>query len=301
MKEFDKKDFFKNGFYIIKNLLEKEEIEKYKNCIKKKRDSLLEQNAATINADGSFKIKTSDTQKFKEYSEYDDKNLWDYVSNEKLIDNISELLNEKAYFVHDLGLLDPSANPNNDCTWHRDSPCRTIGVGPDWDQNIRYNVVTAITYLRSSNECGTGLSVIPGSHKLSYKKKLSNILRYTHSKTRNNKYLKTYRNLISNLVGKTINYEAGDCLVFLTTLLHTPVLIDSKKTSIFRQCITSRYGGIGKHSNTYIDYVTNKRKEMNKYINSKKKDEFINHIKKKKIFLPFVEKINATEGIFIKK
>ena len=49
--------------------------------------------------------------KFKNYSQYDDENLWDYVSNKKLLDNIDGLLNEKSYFVHDLGLLDPGSNP----------------------------------------------------------------------------------------------------------------------------------------------------------------------------------------------
>ena len=104
MKNYNKQDFYKNGFYVIRNLLNEDEIKKYISCIKNKRDSLLKQNAASIDENGSFKIKTSDTEKFKNYSEYDDENLWDYVSNKKLLDNIDSLLNEKSYFVHDLGL-----------------------------------------------------------------------------------------------------------------------------------------------------------------------------------------------------
>jgi ectoine hydroxylase-related dioxygenase (phytanoyl-CoA dioxygenase family) len=301
MNKFNKQDFFKNGFYVIKNLLEKNEIDKYLDSIKKKRDSLLKQNAAVIDENGIFRIKTSDTQKFKNYSEYDDENLWDYVSNKKLTNNISDLLNEKSYFVHDLGLLDPGTNPNNDVSWHRDCPCRTMGVGPDWDPNMKYNVVTAITYLQSSEDCGTGLNIIPGSHKLSYKKTISNILRFIHLKTRNNNKLKIIRNLISKIIGTTINYEAGDCIVFLCTLYHAPITINNSKLSIKRQCITARYGGIGKHSNTYIDYVTNKRPDMNKYINAKKKNDFLNYIKEKRIFLPFIENTNNLEGAFLKQ
>ena len=96
--------------------------------------------------------------------------MWEYVSNFKLINKITDLIGEKPYFLHDLSLLDPGSNPKNETSWHRDSPCRTTGIDPDWDQKFKYNVVTAITYLRDSNECGTGLSVIPGSHKISYKK-----------------------------------------------------------------------------------------------------------------------------------
>ena len=166
----DKKNFFENGFYVIKNLLDDSEVKKYIKSIEKKRISLLEQNAATISEHNEFRIKSSDSSNFKDYSEYDDKSLWEYLSNKRLVDTISELLNEKAYFVHDLGLLDPDSNPDNDNSWHRDSPCRSTGIGPDWDQSKKYNVITAITYLRSSEECGTGLSVIPGSHKITFKK-----------------------------------------------------------------------------------------------------------------------------------
>ena len=79
------------------------------------------------------------------------------------------------------------------------------------------------------------------------------------------------------------------------------MLIHKNKPKYFRQCVTARYGGIGKHSNTYIDYVTNKRPEMNKYTNSKEKGEFINYIKEKNLYLPFVKNTNKIEGAFIKK
>ena len=301
MTKFRKEDFFKNGFYVIKNLLDESEIKKYINCIKNKRESLLNQNAASIDENGNFKIKTSDTEKFKNYSEYDDENTWSYVSNKKLINNIEELLNEKSYFVHDLGLLDPGTNPDNEVSWHRDNPCRTAGVGPDWDPKIKYNVVTAITYLQSSKNCGTGLNVIPGSHKLNYKKTLSNILRFIHLKTRSNSKLKMIRNLISKIIGTTIKYDAGDCIVFLCTLYHAPITIGNSKSNVKRQCITARYGGEGKHSNTYMDYVNNKRKEMNKYLNSKKKEQFFDHIKRNEIYLPLPNNEEEIKGAFIKK
>ena len=135
-----KENFEKDGFFVLRNLLNTDDIKKYLTSIEKKRETLLNQKAATF-TDGKFKIISSDISNFKSYSEYDDQNLWDYVSNKKLLDTISELIGEKAYFVHDLGLLDPGSNPNNDSSWHRDSPCRSTGVGPDWDQDLKYNVV----------------------------------------------------------------------------------------------------------------------------------------------------------------
>ena len=75
---------------------------------------------------------------------------------------------------------------------------------------------------------------------------------------------------------------------------------ENSKSNVKRQCITARYGGEGKHSNTYMDYVINKRKEMNKYLNSKKKEQFYDHIKKNKIYLPLPEDKEGIEGAFIK-
>ena len=62
--------------------------------------------------DGKFKIISSDISNFKSYSEYDDQ-IYGTMFQIK-IDTISELIEKKAYFVHDLGLLDPGSNPNND-------------------------------------------------------------------------------------------------------------------------------------------------------------------------------------------
>ena len=39
---------------------------------------------------------------------------------------------------------------------------------------------------------------------------------------------------------------------------------------------------------------------MNKYINSKNKEKFLNYIKEKRIFLPFVANNNSAKGMFIK-
>lgn len=295
-----RKDFQEKGYFIIKNLLNKDEITKYLSSIEDKRKSLIIQGAAKFENE-DYKVFSSDTSKFKNYSEYDDKRMWEYISNFKLINKITDLIGEKPYFLHDLSLLDPGSNPKNDTSWHRDSPCRTTGIGPDWDQKFKYNVVTSITYLRDSDECGTGLSVIPGSHKISYKKTLSNILRFIHLKTKNNSKLKMIRNLISKMIGTNIKYDAGDCIVFLCTLYHAPITIGNSKSGIKRQCITARYGGKGKHSDNYIDYVTNKRPELNKYLNSKHKADFLNFIKEKEIYLPFVENSNQIQGAFIKK
>ena len=131
-----------------------------------------------------------------------------------------------------------------------------------------------------------------------YKQTLSNILRFIHLKTRNYNKLKLLRNFISKIIGTTIKYDAGDCII-LCTLYHAPITINHSKSNVKRQCVTARYG-IGKHSNTYIDYVTNKRTEMNKYINAKKKNEFLDYIKEKSCFFLFVKNINNLKGVFIK-
>ena len=124
--------------------------------------------------------------------------------------------------------------------------------GPDWDKNLPYNVLTTITYLCSSKETDSYLNIILKSRKTEYKCSVSNILRLLHRKLLNIKYSFFLRNLIEKIIGKKINYNVGDCIVFFANTYHMGNGIS--KNNKFRKLIVARYGGPGKHSENFLNY-----------------------------------------------
>ena len=67
--------------------------------------------------------------------------------------------------------------------------------------------------------------------------------------------------MIENNIGKTIEYEPGDCVIFKANLYHQCVKLNYKDSppNTRRIALTSRYGGEGVHSTNYINYAYNLR------------------------------------------
>ena len=267
-------DFFNKGFYVYRNLLDKNEIKKIQESFYKKKNDI---------------AKTT-------YFESDDQNCWDYIANARLLEILKYMLGEKIYYMHDLKLIEHTIDDEKG-TWHRDSPCRRTGIGPDWDPKFPYNVVTTITYLTSSKDTFSSLNVIPGSHKTAYKNSLSNKIRFLHWGMKNKKKVSYIRNFIKTTVGKKIEYNPGDCIIFFANLYHMGFgTINNIRKN--RQIIVSRFGGEGKHVENYLNYIFKHRKDCQDYIGCKKKDEFFNFLKKKNIYYPEPKKKIDIEGAF---
>tara|TARA_E500000178_G_C17015719_1_gene752837 strand:- start:79 stop:915 length:837 start_codon:yes stop_codon:yes gene_type:complete len=262
LSKTDKENFYSKGYIHIKNFLDNKAIEELKSSATKK---------SNIESQG------------KRYSIIEDLNVRSYLGNNSLINVIKVLLGSKSYFLHDASILDMKY-PYNNVTWHRDNPCRKTNVGPDWDGNLNYNVVTTLLYLRSSNETSTGLSLIPASHKKNFSQNIKNYLRFFHSSTRSVNLTRPIRKGIENIIGKEIHYEAGDLVIFLSNLYHSAITIgDFSKYN--RQAIVARFGGEGFHSINYINYVLNLRDDMNIYDKSIYKNDFFNFLKSKNLFI----------------
>jgi len=277
LNNFSVTNFFKNGFYVYKNLLDKDEIKKIQESFEEKKRSII--------------LK-------KKYLESDDERCWDYLTNKRLLEIMRKMLGQNIYYMHDLNLVEHTIDDQTG-TWHRDSPCRRTGIGPDWDNNFPYNVITTITYLGSSIDTYSNLNLIAGSHKTNYKNTLSNKMRFLHWKMKNksNFLFNCQRNIIENIIGKKIEYKEGDCVIFFANLYHmgTGIVNSARKN---RQIIVSRFGGEGKHSKNYINYIFKHRKEAPNYSIHQRKDDFFNHLKKEKIFYPEPEKKIDIEGVF---
>lgn len=272
------KKFKENGYLVIPNFLKFEEVTKLQSSVtdyRKKKD------------------------KNEPYVSLDDENILNLLCNDNLKQILNSIIGPSVYFLHDTDVLDGPVKNNN--TWHRDNPCRRTGVGPDWDDKEEYNVVSVALYLCDSLKTQSSLSIIPKSHKLDYSSKFSNILRVLHQRTRNISLLNPLRNLIKFIIAKEIYYRPGDLIIFYCNLYHSGSIINSKKNSVERQGVISRFGGNGKHSLTFMNYELNYRFAGERFTLSKNKEKYFNRLKEKDLYIsPYIEK-KEIKGVFIPK
>ena len=247
-------NFKKDGHIVIKNFMRHDEINK-----------LLK----------SFEESKKAHQEKKVYNVIDDERIWEFLCNKKLKEVLTAIIGPEVYYLHDVSLLYGEINQKT--TWHRDNPCRRTGIGPDWKEEPRYNVVSAALYFSDSDTANAGLNMIPGSHFKKYKSSISNLIRIIHSKTRNNKKLRFLRNIFEKIIGHEIRYKPGDLVIFYCSLYHTgSVILKNKHGNSYREGIITRFGGSGMHAKTFMNYELNYRKKSLMLAASKKKFFFIN-------------------------
>ena len=272
----EKKQLEEKGYFIIRNFLDKNEIQKFEKIFQEK------------------KLSQNNSENFETENEV----CWEYLANPKLLSKIKNTLGEKIFYMHDVHFNEAKIE-DNERSWHRDNPCRSTGKGPDWDKNFPYNVVTTITYMSSSEETNSQLNVLKKSHKTNFKFSLTNVLRLIHRKLINKRNTRLIKLLIEKLIGEKISYEVGDCVVFLANLYHMGNGVP--KNQQYRKLIISRYGGSGKHSANFMNYIFKHRNEMsNRYKGSNKKNDFFNFLKKNNIFKAIPEEKIEIEGVYSK-
>jgi len=268
--------FKSDGYIHIKNFFDENEIKIFSNAVNKKK--------ALIESDGVDKT-------------VDIEEVWDFINHNEMLNVIRSLLGDKIFYMHDTAIISGSTNITSAYTWHRDNPCRKTGVGPDWNVDEKFNVVSSAVYLTDSNST---LNVIKKSHFKNYKYTLSNILRVIQNRLRNKKKFSFLKSIIEFLIGTHLKYGAGDLIVFYTTLYHGGSSTKSSENSS-RDTILSRYGGEGNHARNFLNYEMNYRNGLKKYKISKKKDLFFQKLKDNNIYIsPEVPK-EKIDGIFIPK
>ena len=270
--ENQKKQLLNDGYCIVKNFLNEEEI---------------------YNFDLSFNEKRKNKNN---YIEHNEEKFWQYLTNDRLLKNLKYSLGNKIYYMHDLSINETRIE-DHFRSWHRDSPCRATGIGPDWDKNFPYNVVSTITYLCSSNESNSHLNIIKGSHKHQYRSTISNILRFIHRKIHYIKSLRFLSAIIQKIIGTKLTFKSGDCVIFLANLYHmgSGVTPDNKT----RKVILARYGGEGKHSENYINFFLKHRSEnLNRYEGFNKKEKYFDYLSKNDIFFPLPKNKKNIEGVY---
>ena len=79
------------------------------------------------------------------FNDFKEESLWDFVANKKVIEKVKVLTGERRYFY--IALLCYATQLVQITVNHRDNPYRQTGIGPDWDDDQKYNVVSVILYL----------------------------------------------------------------------------------------------------------------------------------------------------------
>lgn len=268
----NKDNLSKYGFCVVRNLLDSKEIDEFRSTIQK----IHEQN---------------NNPSVTDLHNYSD--TWKFFTNERLINILKNLIGSDIYYLHNCSSLHSDFIPTAQ-SWHRDNPCRTVGKGPDWDENDPYNVLTVIIYLSPYNKTRSGLTLIPSSHKKSYVRTISNILRIFHYRTKNIKFLKKFREKIQNYIGVTLRTDPGDCVIFFANLLHQGL-----PTNGLRQALLAQFGPTGKHSKNFVNYCLNYRKYIKYDLTKKENKEFFSLLKEKKIYHPIPDKKEEIEGASI--
>ena len=280
---FDKKmkknnfDTIKKGYLFLPNFFNEYEIESLKK---------------------SIEIKKKNNENFNDFKE---ESLWDFVTNQRVIEKVKIFTGEKAFFLYSASLLCDTIGTNY--SWHRDNPYRQTGVGPDWDEDQKYNVVSAILYLNDSDKTSTGLNLIPYSNRRKYNRTFSNLLRWLHWKIKKTNFF-FFRKFIEKIIGEEINYKSGDLLIFYCNIFHTGYLNSflKKKGDESRKAIIARFGGIGKHSVNFMRYELNHRHLSDKLVEVNNLEKFYDKLKTQGSFIePDFNKIEKVEGMFVPK
>ena len=221
-------EFFKNGYIILKNALTAEQVEYYKDLIDKLSD--YSKKPWTM-PDGMA----------------NNKGFWPVIFNQKVINAVKQALGNDAvkYLQHD-----DIHRGYSSFAWHRDSVCRTYGVGPEWDERVEpYQLVRTGIYMLPE-ETNYRFGLIKGSHRPG--------VRFSEAEFKEIDHKIHHRtNLLSKLTGRDqfekeatwIQPGPGDCLIFDPRLIHTGSKFMGTKHAMY-----NGYGVVNSHFRNFFHY-----------------------------------------------
>jgi ectoine hydroxylase-related dioxygenase (phytanoyl-CoA dioxygenase family) len=256
-----KKQLKENGFVVIKSLLNFDESEFYRNKINE------------IYKNSNIKAVEMGLQGYKDF--------WKLITNKNLLNVLRELFDNEFFFTYQAGIL--QTTNHSEYLHHRDNPCRTFGVGPDWDvKKVPYNIVRVGIYLQEFKNTNFSLNLIPKSNRKYYT--FRNFLRFLHRKTRYIKKLSKIRNVLPKFFGADINTEPGDCIIFDPRLYHSPSPHINTRSAIFLS-----YGEKNIHTDNYTYYFTKIRSGTEF---DKMGSDFLDFLRKNNLYYHVPEKID---------
>ena len=240
-------DFSKNGFVVIRNLLSHEDVKRYKLNINKVFN-LPEREMLQTEVDNRTFTCPDGVTKFKTF--------WEIIFNKKLLNEVKKLLGKEIRYTQhsDLHINLGAGN------FHRDNAFREFGNGPDWQiKDFDYKIVRVAIYLSDSNESGSSLIILPGTHKKESKiNKLElNIWRRIRNNLRRKNLASNFPHIFFSGKKTVIKTKPGDCIIFDQRLIHAGGVIKgiSPKYAIFLSYGAPNIHSIN-HHNFYLSRPT---------------------------------------------
>ena len=257
MNEY-KESFEKQGFFIVKNALSKDEVELYKKTLEElsgitSKDFIDQHPIKTLFKKTPPKLRFAQSDGVTK-----NKPMWPLLWNEKVVGVLNTLFTKPVHLLHHNDVhVGFSASG-----WHRDSVDRLYGKGPEWDEaGDPYELVRVGYYLQSYDECKFSLGILPGTNK--YESNWTIIERFLPSRLGKFgrmlvalRYLLIGQNLITHKAF-WFKPEPGDAIVFDPRLLHTGTFPRGPKYSMF-----VGYGVPSTFFDRYSDYYENQRKDL---------------------------------------
>jgi hypothetical protein len=212
--------------------------------------------------------------------------FWPLIDHPKLIAAIREMLGPAARYTQHSDLHAHRGG----VAWHRDSACRTFGVGPDWEESQEpYLVLRVAIYLQTYAESHSSLGVIPCSHR--YEKTvggreaaiwrrvfaareiaISKWGRLTRvERLPDEMRLRNFPNMLVRTRPRVgflpwpppqwpiwIRTEPGDCVIFNQRLYHSAAPLAGPKYAVFLS-----YAAENRHARNHLGYYRHFRHELN--------------------------------------
>jgi hypothetical protein len=255
--------FNSQGFAVFRNLLSKQEVQKYRAAIKT-LSGLRDEDFGQKHFECPDGVSKHDI-------------FWDIIWNPNLLNALRSLIGHSIRYTQHSDI-----HAHRTGGWHRDCACRTFGKGPDWDESVeKYRVVRVAIYLQSYAESGSSLGVIPGSHlherPLTEEEWNAWVHRFRDSfATKVLRRMKLIREVelperstvmwttgrrglpwVNPSVPIWINTEPGDCVIFNQRLYHCASPINGPKYAIFLS-----YSPDNLHAHNHMGYYRYIRKDL---------------------------------------
>lgn len=217
-------EYKKNGFVLIKNVLDSNSVNNLRLYINNKIKSCKNKNLITISEC------------------FADEKIYSLLSNQKIKNTTVEIIG-KDYFINELEVQYNSFPKKKNEGYHYDAQSERAN---NYLKFSDYKFAKWGIYLQNNTKkYGGGLSVLPGSHKI-----------FPFFKFRNEKYIK----FILGKFAKKINTEPGDAVLFDSRLLHTGTTHEFEGNDCFEKFIKGNekiviYWNVTtkKYSDTYLE------------------------------------------------
>ena len=232
-------ELYERGFVFVPGLLSPEEAREYRikilnNC--GVEEGNLDPTRRWLLGDGPNKCKE----------------WWSLIVNSRILNLMHEIIGPEIRYLRNADLQ----VQNDRRIWHRDSPCRQFGKGPDFDESRSpYHVYRVGVYFHSYAESGSALGLVPGSHHrepwlLPHELTFWD---YVRSELRQDYLLAPF----VSVRPVWIKAGFGDCIIFDARVLHAPSKFHGPKLAAYLS-----YGANNEHSRAFYQHYAHDRKDL---------------------------------------